>query len=109
MTEVKNPVFTRRLSFLAGVFLIALVLIVLGNTIANAKTQETPHRTKYYKSIAIEEGDSLWSIAEEYITEEYDSTKEYVNELMSMNGLQNETIHTGSYLVVAYYAEPSDD
>ena len=57
---------------------------------------------KYYKSITIEQGDSLWSIAQEYRTEDYDNTQEYIDELMQINGLTSETIHEGQHLIIVY-------
>ncbi len=61
-------------------------------------------RVKYYKSIQIEEGDTLSSIALEYISDEYPSMADYIEELKSMNGLADDTIHAGRNLVVAYYS-----
>lgn len=58
---------------------------------------------KYYKSIEIESGDSLWSIAKENMTEDYASVYEYIEEVMEMNNLESDQIHEGQYLTVAYY------
>lgn len=58
---------------------------------------------KYYKSIEITSGDTLWSIAKEHMTEEYDSVYEYIDEVMEMNNLESEQIQEGQYLTVAYY------
>ena len=58
---------------------------------------------KYFTCITVEKGDSLWSIAEEYMTEEYDSTQEYVSEVMQINNLKNSTIVIGTSLIVPYY------
>jgi len=58
---------------------------------------------KYYKSIEITSGDTLWSIAEENMSEEYDTVYEYIEEIMDMNNLDSETIHDGQYLTIAYY------
>ncbi|MBE5939859.1 MAG: LysM peptidoglycan-binding domain-containing protein [Lachnospiraceae bacterium] len=69
-----------------------------------AKGNEKP-RYKYFKSIEIEAGDTLWSIAEEYMTKEYKCTMDYVKELKSMNGLTSDTIHEGNSLVIAYYSD----
>ena len=60
--------------------------------------------TKYYTSIQIEKGTSLWEIAEDYITEEYASEQEYIEEVMRMNHLNNDVIYEGAYLCVPYYS-----
>lgn len=53
----------------------------------------------------IQEGDSLWSLAKEYREGGSLSAKEYVEELKKMNNLREDTIHTGQYLTVVYFAE----
>lgn len=59
--------------------------------------------TKYYKTIEITSGDTLWDIAETYIDDNYDSVKEYVQELKDINHLDSDSIQDGQYLTVAYY------
>ena len=58
---------------------------------------------KYYKSIEISSGDSLWSIAKEHMTEEYDSVYEYIEEVMEINNLDSDQIQYGQHLTIAYY------
>ncbi|MCI9491842.1 MAG: LysM peptidoglycan-binding domain-containing protein [Lachnospiraceae bacterium] len=58
---------------------------------------------KSYTSIEIQPGDSLWSIASEHITEEYQSIQDYVKEIKALNGLGDDNIHAGKFLIVPYY------
>ena len=58
---------------------------------------------KYYKSIEISDGDTLWDIAKENMTEEYSSVYEYIEEVMEMNNLESDQIQEGQYLTIAYY------
>ena len=67
-----------------------------------AQKQSSPYK-KYYTSICLEEGDTLWSIAVRYNVHSNKSTEEYVRELRRMNGLSDDTIHAGHYLTVSYY------
>lgn len=101
----RNRIIRRRISFLTAVVICAVFIAILGSTVASAKENTKEERNKYYKSIEVKQGDTLWSIAEEYITSEYESTDEYIDELIKMNGLENDTIHTGSNLVVTYYSD----
>lgn len=80
---------------------VVFLVIYFGST-ASARELDSG-RVKYYTSIQIHTGDSLWSIAEEYISEEYHSIPEYIEELKRVNHLKNDTIHSGMYLVVSYY------
>ena len=56
----------------------------------------------YYKSIEIHPGDTLWDIAEETMTDSYDSVAEYVQVIKNMNGLDSDEIHSGQNLIIAY-------
>ena len=94
--------------FLVLMVIVAAVCIILfgGKKITNAEESgNTLQLTKYYKTITIEKGDTLWSIANQYKSGDYRSTQEYVDELMSMNGLHSDGITSGQKLVVAYFAE----
>lgn len=64
---------------------------------------------KYYTSICLEEGDTLWSIALRYNVYSDKSTQEYVRELRRMNGLSDDTIHAGHYLTISYYSPSPPD
>ena len=69
----------------------------------NSRTEE-PVQFKCYKSIVIQEGDSLWSLAERHIdsesSESETAVKEYIKELKQ---LESETIQTGEHLIIPYY------
>lgn len=89
---------------LTTVLVITIGSIVFGSIFSSAKNDDSDvAQYKYYKSITIEKGDSLWSIANEYITDDYEDTKEYVKELKELNNLTSDTIHEGQHLLVAYY------
>ena len=94
----------RMILLLATLFVITVGSIVCGSIFSSAKnpTKDIP-QYKYYKSITIQEGESLWSIAQEYRTDAYKDTCEYIHELKELNGLTSETIHEGQHLIVAYY------
>ncbi|MEG0215642.1 MAG: LysM peptidoglycan-binding domain-containing protein [Hungatella sp.] len=94
--------------------MMALALIVFigsnffGNSLLNvmAEEPEVPPRTRYYQSILIEDGDSLWSISKKYMGDDpadYNmSIQEYIDQLKQINGLSEDTIHAGQYLTVVY-------
>lgn len=84
--------FAISLSFSAGSFL------------SNAKDYNTVTEYKYYASIPVEEGDTLWSIAKAHMGAHYDSVEDYIKELRQINSLNGEQITTGMYLVVPYYS-----
>lgn len=86
--------------------LIILLSLTVSSFLSNAKTaEEMPY--KYYKSIMIEEGDTLWSIALQNINPENGNMEisAYIKEIMKMNGLQSDRITAGMYLVIPYFAD----
>ena len=93
--------------------LIMLTLTVLlgahfcGHSLMNVLAREVGARSleKYYTSIEIMNGDSLWSIADRYAENSGMTTAQYVQELKSMNRLKEDTIHSGQHLTVAYYVQ----
>ena len=96
--------------------LVLLVLIAIlssgffGHNLMQAMAEEEAavSYSKYYTSIRLEEGDTLWKLAERY-NNHSESMEAYVRELKSMNCLIDDTIHAGNYLTVTYYkAEPED-
>lgn len=71
---------------------------------ANANDQSMEPSYKYFKSVYVQANDTLWSIADTYMDEEhYKSKKQYINEVIRINSLEDESIMYGTYLIVPYY------
>lgn len=92
-------------------FMIAFVLFIClisfsGSFLAHAmeRRQEPQTYYKYYTSIRVEPGDTLWEIAERYLCEESGSRESYIQELRQINGLNGSQIRAGQYLTVIYYS-----
>ncbi|MDO4616633.1 MAG: LysM peptidoglycan-binding domain-containing protein [Lachnospiraceae bacterium] len=86
-----------------------LFLLMIGIFAISAKTagaqESADPRFKYYTSITIQDGDTLWTIAEEHRTEEYDTVKAYIKEVREINHLSGDQIISGSTLVIPYYTD----
>lgn len=69
-------------------------------------TQAAPAATadKYYTSIQIQAGDTLWGIANEYMTDNYTDVNVYIEEVCTINHITRDEIHAGQYIIVPYYA-----
>ncbi len=78
-----------------------------GHTLLNAHAEEKRVQplNRYYTSIQLRQGDSLWDIAGKYARETDYSVKEYVEELKRINGLKGEDIHSGEFLTIVYFGE----
>ena len=86
------------------VFIAALILsIIAGRKLVSAHDdrKNEPVNFTCYKSIEVQEGDTLWNIASAY-ADEGTSVKAYIKDLKEINHLDSDSIQEGSYLTVAY-------
>ena len=88
--------------FCSLVAVVTICSIVFGAINTQAAPAEITN--KYYTSVQIESGDTLWAIASEYITDDYTDMNEYIREVCSINHISEDEIHAGQYIVVPYYA-----
>lgn len=91
------------LSFFTLCLAVTLAFSLTG-FLSNAKSNEETVFYKYYTSIQVESGTTLFSIAEEYRGEHYDSVNKYIEEVMRMNSLHDEKIIAGQHLIIPYYS-----
>lgn len=85
-------------------FMVALFLVVLFVLPERTAAAGNPtYGTYTITSIQIEEGDSLWSIASEYYTDEFSSIPDYITEIKRMNGLSSDKLYAGNYLVIPQF------
>lgn len=91
-------------SILKVICAVVIVTFLFGGfyTSAHNNRTEDPVDFKYYKSITIESGDSLWSIAENYMTDDYGSITEYIEFLKEVNQIHGDRIQEGQSLIIAY-------
>ena len=94
-------------------FLIALMMLAaffsgfFGHTLLSARAAEKGGKelNRYYTSIQLQPGDSLWDIAKTYFAGTCYSTAEYVRELKRMNGLSSDEIRSGDYITIVYFGQ----
>ena len=99
----KRQVYLNKLFLCFAAVLTAAVIGILGiGQLADAHEESGHQGESLYKSIQIQDGDTLWEIAEEYTTAEYESIYDYIDDLMAINGLVTDQIQEGQYLTVVY-------
>ncbi len=102
----REEVSFKRLTIVSIITLLVILgtCILFGNILSSAHENRDIDsvKFKYYKSIVIQPEDTLWEIAETYITEDYSSIPAYVNAIKEMNALKSDDIQAGQNLVIAY-------
>ncbi len=88
----------------ATIALICILVISLGSFLSRAESKEKTVFHKYYKSIQIEAGDTLWQLARENMGSQYKDIPSYVQEVMKMNAMPDDTLIAGEYIIIPYYS-----
>ncbi|MBQ8983734.1 MAG: LysM peptidoglycan-binding domain-containing protein [Lachnospiraceae bacterium] len=91
----------------SGLALAVIAACILILWIPGAAVSASPDHTnnKYFTTIQIGTGDTLWDISKEYISPEYASMDDYIKEVEKINHISRDDITSGCYLVIPYYAE----
>ena len=86
---------------------VILFLIVVFGIFKEVKASsgDSADRKFICQSVKIEKKDTLWSIAEDYYSNEYDDIADYVEAIKEANNLKSDTIHAGNYIIVPYYTD----
>lgn len=85
-------------------FAVGIVFVLLFLSVSISADGSSTPKYKYYKSVEIEAGDTLWSIAEEYMSDDYNSAFDYIREIKYINNIQTDKITVGKYLIIPYYS-----
>ena len=97
----RRKIQRRKLQIRAAAALLSLVavtfLLIFHFTPQNTQADSEPKAPtyKYYTSIRVSSGDTLWDIAKEYRTEEYSDISSYIAEVREINHLSSNQITDG--------------
>ncbi len=100
-------VVRRQKALIVAVIILLVSLGVLFGTSMNAlasSKRDVSSLNKYYTSIKIESGDTLWNISDEYISNLNITKAEYIHEICRLNNISENEIQTGDYIVIPYYS-----
>lgn len=100
----KRTLVIMMITIILGIFL----ALSTGKTNAQATGADQASDTgyRYYKEVRVENGDTLWDIAEVYTDGSVSSITECVEDIRSINNLGAfETIKAGDYVIVPYYSD----
>lgn len=92
-------------AFVAMVLIVFGMSFVVGSLHSNAQDQERPVTFKYFKSVMVEYGQSIYDIGTD-LGISIEDMDEYVNEVVHINSLKSaDLICAGQYIVVPYYSD----
>lgn len=87
--------------------IIFLVMFISFSFMSDASANKDHEQYRYYSSVTVTAGDSVWSIANEYMDPlHYRSVKALVNDIASVNRISSDAkLVAGSQIIVPYYSD----
>ena len=97
----------RRLMVSMFAMLAIACVIITGSIYYSSIKSHAGSGFKYYTSVTVETGETLWSLADQYIDYDYYKDKNrYIAEVQSINHLDDAcTLMAGQTLIVPYYSD----
>lgn len=103
---IRREVVRNQKILLGSVIFVLAAVTICSIALGAINTQAAPaeQNYKYYTSVEIHSGDTLWSIASDYITDDYEDMDEYIKEVCEINHISGNEIHSGQYITIPYYS-----
>lgn len=100
--------YRKNVKWIGLVVLLIVILLTIIFATKTATAKNDGYRIKQATSVQIKKGDTLWSIASEYMSSEYKDLNDYIEEIKISNGLTSDKIHAGNFIIVPYYVDVSN-
>ena len=107
----KKQALKRQIFGIAFMFLTILATVLVSTSCLKGnqvKASSVHEENVYYKTIQVEEGDTLWTLADQYMGNCSFDRQEYIDEVKEMNHLTSDTIESGAYLMIPYVGTISE-
>lgn len=107
LSKKRRTAQLRRRYLFVAIIIITLLLLsgAFGSFIAKAQSPDTESNFKYYTHITVSYGESLWTIADRYMSDDYNNKEAYIQEVVRINSLDDENdLYAGTTIVVPYYS-----
>lgn len=100
--KLKKKEFLIGIITLTTAAIVSFAFLLSGSIDTQAALAEPAY--KYYTNIRVQKGDTLWDIAQLYITDNYQDVYDYIDEVCSINHIIGDEIREGQYITVPYYS-----
>lgn len=84
--------------------ILAFFIACMGSSLKARAVTESHRSKKVVSVVCVKEGDTLWSIAADFYTEDYRDINELVKEIAKCNGI-SEHIRIGQNLYIPHYKQ----
>lgn len=93
---------------LAGIVAAIAIIFVGGSRLRSHQVQASgiyseTTCTTIYKSVYVNAGDTLWSIADTYMDDSYKDKSDFIEEIREINHISEKSLQAGSYIIVPYH------
>lgn len=104
--QLRRRILNRRRLFATLLTLCLIGILAVSFYSFKSSADSGEKKFKYYTSIEVEYGQTLWDIHQKYMdSEQYDSPDDYIAELQSINHLNKKgDIRVGQILIVPYFS-----
>lgn len=102
--ERKRLLLCKSMVLFTGVLIAVVLFLVIGNHMRTQQVQASDPYTEItcYTSVYVRSGDSLWTIADRYMSDEWEDKNAYIDEIMQINHISDSQLKAGSYIIVPY-------
>jgi len=97
--------------FIIGILLVSVLLALLFvvRSTSSLKPTSLEGASKVYLQVFVEPGDTVWSIAQERIDRDFYDIRSYVNEIISINHLEeNGKLYAGTKILIPVIVRKGD-
>lgn len=102
--HMKNIRRSGRRFFITTLLIVFVMISCLSVTNVVSAGNKKEQTYKYYTSVQINPGDTLWSIANTYCSEANMNISNYIKLIKEINHLTSDNITSGEYITIMYYS-----
>ena len=101
-TYSKAEIIVRNRKRLVLITVLASILLGVVAFSRRAAAEDSREVYTYYTSYEVQPGDTLWTIADQFMGPDFTDKREFIDNIKSLNHLSKDDITAGNYLVIEY-------